>query len=476
MHPQLRYPAFVLFCTLIIHGLFAQQIPGEEYLPPLDTVSIKAVIVDQIVVVGNKKTNESIILRELLFKEGDTLLTSQLADLMKRSRENILKTSLFHEAIIVTPGVYPQMTFLINVSERWHWWIWPLIENPDRNFNDWWQHKDLSRLSAGLHFQNENFCGRREEINLKALFGYRTYLEGSYEKPFINKKKTIGIGLFVSYSSQREINYATRDNVQLFYHGDRITLKSTNAALSFTYRPGNFLSNIATFQYTQASFSDTVLLLNPDYLLSTRSVTRLIGLSYLFKADYRDNRYYPLKGLYGETEFGYLFKPDGSYNQENWRTSVRGYIPLHKRLYFASEFELRLTYPKVKPYFLQNALGFERSFVRGYEYLVIEGPHYLLFKSHLRYAVLPGTIIKLPLIRSEKFNNVPLSIYAGPHLDAGIVFPALQPEVNNLQNEALLGYGLGLDFVTYYDKVLRLEYTIRKNGSSGFFIHFMAMI
>jgi len=36
----------------------------------------------------------------------------------------------------------------------------------------------------------------------------------------------------------------------------------------------------------------------------------------------------------------------------------------------------------------------------------------------------------------------------------------------------LRSIGIGFDLVTYYDKVLRLEYTVNHFGQGGFFVHF----
>ena len=47
---------------------------------------------------------------------------------------------------------------------------------------------------------------------------------------------------------------------------------------------------------------------------------------------------------------------------------------------------------------------------------------------------------------------------------------------NFLDNKFIFGTGIGLDFVTYYDKVLRLEYGVNDMGETGLFIHFVAPI
>jgi hypothetical protein len=40
-----------------------------------------------------------------------------------------------------------------------------------------------------------------------------------------------------------------------------------------------------------------------------------------------------------------------------------------------------------------------------------------------------------------------------------------------LPNQTLYGYGAGMDLVTYYDQVFRLEATINKHGVRGFYFH-----
>jgi len=50
------------------------------------------------------------------------------------------------------------------------------------------------------------------------------------------------------------------------------------------------------------------------------------------------------------------------------------------------------------------------------------------------------------------------------------------PDNTRLSNKFIFGGGLGIDFVTYYDAVLRLEYSVNSEKEFGFFIHFKADI
>ena len=43
---------------------------------------------------------------------------------------------------------------------------------------------------------------------------------------------------------------------------------------------------------------------------------------------------------------------------------------------------------------------------------------------------------------------------------------------NNLSNSLLWGNGISLDYVTYYDKLLRIEFSVNHLGEKGVFLHF----
>ena len=68
-------------------------------------------------------------------------------------------------------------------------------------------------------------------------------------------------------------------------------------------------------------------------------------------------------------------------------------------------------------------------------------------------------------------------IYANVFYDAGYTTGVLRQEsMNPITNHWQQGFGLGIDFVTYYDKVLRTELAINHKGEMGFFVHMIAPI
>ena len=110
--------------------------------------------------------------------------------------------------------------------------------------------------------------------------------------------------------------------------------------------------------------------------------------------------------------------------------------------------------------------------MRGYELYVMDGQSYALFKSNVHFQLFNGNRISLPFIPKEQFSETLLRVYAGAHFDVGYVDDRLYFRVNPLNNEWQYGGGIGLDFVTYYDLVLRVEYSRNKLGEGGIYLHF----
>jgi hypothetical protein len=55
--------------------------------------------------------------------------------------------------------------------------------------------------------------------------------------------------------------------------------------------------------------------------------------------------------------------------------------------------------------------------------------------------------------------------------DAGYSYKK-NPGTSFLDNEFLYTYGAGADIVSFYDAVLRIDYSINRLGQKGLFLHF----
>lgn len=437
------------------------------------------VVIGQININGNKVTRAGVILRELPFASGDTLTGNQLGKQMAEAKENLLKLPLFHFVDISSsePGTPGVKDIAINLTERWYTWVWPVFDLSDRNFNTWLQQGDFTRVSYGLFLQQENFRGRLEKLHVKIRLGYQQESGLLYELPYLNKRKTIGAGILLNYARQRELGYLTQNNKLEYHRAGDFLLKSFDAALFLRLRPDIHYSHTWQAGFHQLKVSDSLLQLNPEYTVGSAKMVRFAEASYLLKADFRDQRSYPLKGWYAEglvsqqVPFG---KSDPAFFSV--KLLLRGYLPLKGKWNLAGSLTSRIVSDGKMPFHLTRALGYGRDYVRGYEYYVVDGGDYAVGKINLRYCLLGPSVMNIRRLKATQFNAVPYAVYPGIFFDGGKVWGSQGGGENPLNGKILAGTGFGVDFVTYYDKVFRVEYSFNAEGESGFYLHFMAAI
>ena len=82
------------------------------------------------------------------------------------------------------------------------------------------------------------------------------------------------------------------------------------------------------------------------------------------------------------------------------------------------------------------------------------------------------TNFDIPYLKMSQFKKAHYSLYFSVFTDLGYVIDSQDNENNDLTNQLLFGRGISLDYVTYYDKMLRIEYGINRLGEKGIFLHF----
>ncbi len=103
---------------------------------------------------------------------------------------------------------------------------------------------------------------------------------------------------------------------------------------------------------------------------------------------------------------------------------------------------------------------------------VIDGTHWGLIQTNIKYEIIKPKSITLPLIQNKKFNKTFIALYGNAFVDAGYVYGEDFAENNSLVNQYIYSFGLGLDLVTYYDKVMRVEGSLNAEGQFGVYVAF----
>ena len=435
--------------------------------------------INSITLIGNKKTKREIIFRELIFHVNDSIQQNKINEAIQRSKENLLNTSLFNFVDIFYKAEDTLLDVIIVVSERWYIWPLPIFELVDRNLNEWLLTKDFSRTNYGLYLAIYNFRGRNETLALGFRDGYTKKYSLQYSIPYVSKNQKEGISFSVAYSRNHAIAYTTLKNKLVHFDDDDIFVrKEFYASSQITFRRKLYNTFMVRVEYDDMQVSDTVPLLNPDYFTAREKRQRYTGLTLFFKSDHRDLVAYPLHGTYFEAEFfqrGFVFSGD-DIAQSNFYSTFRYYTELKKNIFFASGIKGKFSGSSNQPYNITRALGYGRDFVRGYEYYVVNGQNFLLLKNNLKFRLLPTFVRKFSFIPSEKFSTIPFSFYLNAFYDIGYVDDQQYSHTNSLTNSLLPGYGIGIDFVSYYDIVFSVEYSINKFAERDFFFHFIISI
>lgn len=441
--------------------------------------------INAIEISGNEKTKDFIIFRELTFTIGDSISIADLELSIKKSEENLINTTLFLHASIDTFFIEGNVSLIINIAERWYLWPIPIIELEERNFSSWLDNPNLRRLSGGLFFTYSNFRGRNESLSVLAEIGYNKRIGLKYQVPYINKKKTFGLGFSSIYSSRHEVNYASIDNKQVYLKVEDKKLQSNLiTTLQLLLRPNLYTTFSLDISHNYYEVADTVFSINPYYMKSHES--SFFSSLLKIKNDHRDYASYPLKGYYIDLEAfvtGIATEKANDFTQISLQSTARKYFHISSRWNYAAGATAKYTLTPTPFYLTSRGLGYARDFVRGYEKYIIDGQHFIVFKNNIKFTLIQTKYFAVEEIDWNKFNSIPFTMYINAFIDAGYcknIYNKGQESLiltkNKLENSLLMGYGFGLDMVSYYDLVLRIEASRNLENEFWFAVHFIAPI
>lgn len=440
-----------------------------------DSGQIQEVSIGNVFITGNRKTKERIILRELTLISGATFSKIDIPLILQKDKEKLINTRLFLDVDIQMVERSPELVdLIIQVKERWYFFPSPIFKLADRSFNEWWvnQGRDLSRINYGIRLNQYNFRGRKETVKLIGQFGFSKTLGLNYVIPSIDNQQRNGLIFDIFYQDQKNLAYRSTENKQTFLESEDLLKKTFGSRVAWTHRYSFYNRHSVTFGYSRSNIHDTIAYLNPDYFLDGKTLQRYFTISYLFTRDLRDNIAYPLNGYVLSLEA----KKNGlgiydDLNRFSMRASYAQYISLKKNYFLSSRITGVTSFPKKQAYNNTEAIGYRPDEIRGYDLYVVEGQNYIIHKITFKKLLFSKKqhIKSVPI---PQFRTIPIAIYLKTFFDSGYVDNEFtDPENTALSNKFLFGGGIGLDIVTYYDMVLRLEYSINDRADTGFFIN-----
>ena len=464
---------YLLFCQMIIKGQSSLPDSSTDLsllapLAPVASNSAAPFIIGEIVIQGNKRTKPYIIERELSFKRGDSVTLPALVQGFETSRQRLMNTTLFNDAVVALKsfrGYY--VDIIIAVKERWYIFPIPYVKPVDRNLTEWaTQGLGLDRVNYGFKFTYYNFTGRNDKLRLWLITGYTKQIQFQYEQPYADKNLKHGYKVGVAYAFNREVNYQTIRNQQHFVD----TLSGTrrwNASLEYTYRPK--IKTIHSFRlgFVHHQVDPQIITLNPKYFNTEENKISYPEISYTLTYNDADYIPYPLTGWLAEAS---LLKRGFNSDVSMWQLGAKftRALRLANKTYFGLQGFGMIRLPFDQPFINQRMLGYSDLYLRGLEKYVIDGVAATLWRQTFRYELMKFSVPTF--IQSKSHDEIPFRIYPKVFFDYGYVYNKYLTN-NSLVNRPLYSAGFGIDVVTFYDFVLRLDYSFNQLGQNGLFLH-----
>ena len=155
-------------------------------------------------------------------------------------RQQLMNTSLFHSVTIAAKNFEgAKINVSITVIERWYLFPIPYFKPVDRNINQWIveQKASLSRVNYGAKLLYNNVTGRNDNLRFNIVNGYTKQLSFGYNRPYIDKKLKWGARVSFEAGKNKEINYNTVQNKQVFLKDeDKFTRRFIKAYAEVSYR------------------------------------------------------------------------------------------------------------------------------------------------------------------------------------------------------------------------------------------------
>lgn len=474
MRMRLYFFFIILLCTgsLRAQDETQQDSLQSEKMTLSDIVAMHNIyqVVGDVKLYGNKRTKDFIVLREMPFKKGDRIASADLDRLLTVAKQQVMNTLLFVDVNVYVAARKGNVLLInIEVKERWYFFPMPYFKLVDRNFNQWWvdQKRSLERVNYGLKFIQYNTTGRNDELDIWFINGYNQQISVRYGIPFIDKKLTKGFNIGIARSTQKELNYGTGDNKQLFSRQESVARKYTRVDLTFSHRPDVRNRHYFRISFNNEQLADTILKLNPNYFPGGGAAFRYVDFNYQYKYYDLDYIPYPSKGFHLEAN---LYKRGLTRNTNLWMASARAIyaVPLSRNSFLHLEGIGMMKLPFNDVFFNQRLIGYGYTQMRGLEYNVVDGVAGGMLKTSIHKQVF-GFILRNPF-PSKTHDKIPIRFFLKAYSDLGYGYHTLPAASNTLNNTLLRTWGIGLDVVSIYDFVFKIEYSFNQLGRNGLYL------
>ncbi len=393
--------------------------------------------VRQIIMVGNDKTKEQIILREMKTREGDLYNDAQVEEDRMRIQNLRLFTRVEIHPIPVEGGV----DLLVILSEQWYIFPYLILNVNDRSWD---------KLSYGLGLAHQNVAGRNIHLNGAFWLGYNPGVKLSYANPWISGTKNL-------YS---QINLQSQKVANQSEHLPDFDESHQAVSVLLGKRWG-----LHTFASVEAGYRRVATPADLHAGLSDNGTDRFASVGVQFTYDRRDLHEYPKNGWYVSLSARESFDAKEIHFQK-YGFDLRRYQPIYGTLSLAGRVAGNMSRGDI-PVYERYFIGLQER-IRGSFSQQSEGDQRFIAGLELRFPILPIRYLDLGNAETAMgafMNNLPFGVSAALFYDSGTVWD----HITQFDRQKFIqGFGAGLHIHLPYVNLLRLEYAFDQQGHGEF--------
>jgi outer membrane protein assembly factor BamA len=427
---------------ILLSAFIAAILSGTAFASEADSLSLKdqeTIKIDSVRIEGNDITKDFIILRELTFKEGDSVTGKTL----RYNRERVFSLELFSRVDFILREINRKTVLLIRLHESWYIYPIPLARLQDGN---------IKKGTYGANILWKDFRGRNEVFSTSFGFGYNPYYSVLYQNPALDYANSIGIQLFFAWSKPTVRSLAAQSIVGYEYQNN---VYSNQISVSKRINQFNLINFIAGFDYIEAPMAVSGITASGEKIDRSASM----GISYFF--DSRDLKQFSQNGYFVFVQLIHKgFEIDGI-DYSLLDVDNREYFDISGDFSAKWRINYNSAFGKFVPFYDYSILGlYER--IRGHFNELREGHNFLLSSFELSYPLIKEWDLhfKLPLI-PEKLTAARIGIYLTGFCDTGAAY-SKGSELSF--NSFYSGYGLGFTLLILPYNAFRIEFARNELG------------
>ena len=449
------FKSYVLFFFLSV--AFAFSAKGQ--------ITIRSITIN-----GNNKTKSYIIQRELPFKIGSIVSADSLESLTSLAQHQIFNTSLFNEAKVESIMVDSTTAdVLIHVKERWYLFPLPYFRWVDRNFSQWWnqQNRSLDRVNYGMNFRQSNFSGNNDRLVIGLITGYTHQAILRYQIPFIDKKLQWGVGVGLQYYTQKEMNFATNADKQVFYKSDKILRDGFRGNANVSYRPNLFERVNIQVGLGEENITGDAFVKAPTLLPTFSKSMRYADFTLAYSKTKFDYNAYPTKGASTDFSWYQRIADKAPFTSFQFRKIL--VHPFNQKNFIYTESNSQIKFLANQNYLDQRLLGYGSLQMSGLEYYIVDGNAASIGKLAFHHKL--GTITLRNPVTKKFLQEVKYHFWLKLFTQVGYVYSEKPLNSNKLSNTLLRTAGIGVDIISIYDFVFKIDYSVNQLGDKGLYLH-----